>query len=89
MISSSKFVDPFIANCPTIDLHGETTAFVPILLDEFINDNIKIRNLKLVVIHGLGSGKVKEATHNYLQENKKIKKYYLSPNNIGITIIEI
>ena len=40
-------------NLPTLDLHGEYKESAIILTDEFINDNIVLKNSKIVVVHGL------------------------------------
>ena len=37
---------------PKIDLHGEESAMVYPLITEFINDNYKMNNKELIIIHG-------------------------------------
>lgn len=74
---------------PTLDLHGEYTFSAKILTKEFINDNITLKNTKLCIIHGIGSGKVKDAVLEVLKEDKRIKSYKTDMMNPGCTIIEI
>ena len=74
---------------PTLDLHGEYTFSAKILTKEFINDNITLKNGKLCIIHGIGSGKVKDAVFEVLKEDKRIKSYKVDMMNPGCTIVEI
>lgn len=84
-----KIVDPFTVNLPHLDLHGETSFSVPFLVNSFINDNKKMGNKKIVIIHGKGSGIVRKATHDTLKKNKFVSKYYIDSSNDGETIIEV
>lgn len=74
---------------PTLDLHGEYTFSANILTKEFINDNIALKNAKLCIIHGIGSGKVKDEVHDVLKHDKRIKSYRVDFMNPGCTIVEI
>lgn len=74
---------------PTIDLHGEYTFSAKILTKEFINDNINLKNKHLCIIHGIGSGKLKDTVHEVLKKDKRIKKYYVDFMNPGCTIVEV
>lgn len=76
-------------NLPTIDLHGETGDIAAILVKNFVNDNITLKNEKIVVIHGIGKGIVKKAVHNELKNNKNVKSFKLDNFNEGQTIIEL
>lgn len=76
-------------NLPTIDLHGETGDIAAILVKNFVNDNITLKNEKIVVIHGIGKGIVKKAVHNELKNNKNVRSFKLDNFNEGQTIIEL
>lgn len=79
----------FINSLPSIDLHGfdRDTARVKVL--EFINDNIKMRNDIICIVHGIGSGIVKNEVHSTLKRNKNVLEYKLFYNNIGCTIVKL
>lgn len=79
----------FTNNLPSIDLHGydRDTARVKVL--EFINDNKILKNEIICVVHGIGSGVVKEEVHNTLKRNKNVLDYKLFYNNTGCTIIKL
>ncbi len=84
----NKYIDPFLINIPILDLHGETCDSARFLINDFINDNIKLRNYKIVLIHGKGSYILKDYVHSYLKKDKRINKYYLDINT-GQTIVEL
>lgn len=79
----------FYNNIPSIDLHGETRDSARVLVMEFINDNIKLKNEKVLIIHGIGSGALKNEVHKNLKINKKVKSYKLDNFNNGCTVVEL
>ena len=84
-----KSYDPFLSILPTIDVHGFTRDMIKCVLNEFIGDNIKLCNKKIVVIHGRGKSILKDEIHYLLNIDKRVRKYYLDMFNIGQTIIEL
>lgn len=84
-----KKIDPFLKIMPQLDVHGYTEDTVMTVVNEFINDNYKLGNKNICVIHGKGLGVLKRKIHSSLRRNKKVKKYYLYNFNIGCTIIEL
>ena len=46
----------FTDNLPTIDLHGFDRDYARVKINEFINDNRKMKNSIIVIVHGIGSG---------------------------------
>lgn len=74
---------------PSIDLHGEYAFSASILTKEFIDDNINLKKEKLCIIHGIGKGILKNAVHEVLKKDKRIKNYYVDFMNPGCTIVEI
>lgn len=83
-----KYIDPFTINLPYLDLHGETRDSAIFLLDEFINDNIKLKNKSIIAIHGKGSFILRNEIHNYLKKDKRVNEYHLDINT-GQTIINL
>lgn len=81
--------NPFLNILPTIDLHGYSRDMVKYVVTDFINDNIKMGNKKIVIVHGKGEGIVKDELHFILKNDKRVKRYYLDMFNIGETIIEL
>lgn len=77
------------SNIPTIDLHGEDRKSAEFLVKQFINDQIKLRTDKIIIIHGIGTGILKKQVHEVLKHDKRIEKYYIDFFNVGCTIVEL
>ena len=84
-----RIIDPFIDFLPSIDLHGYDRVLARIKTNEFINDNIKLKNKKIVIIHGIGQGIVKDEVFKTLKSNKNVESYKLNAMNIGCTIVNL
>lgn len=79
----------FTDNLPTIDLHGFDRDYARVKINEFINDNRKMKNSIIVIVHGVGSGILKNETMNTLKKNKCVIDYKLFYNNVGMTLVKI
>ena len=79
----------FTSNLPKLDLHGETKDTARVLINDFIKDNIKLKNDKLVIIHGIGTGALKKETIATLKKNKNVIEFGLDFMNEGSTIVRI
>ena len=74
---------------PSIDLHGEFAVTAYTVVHDFITDQIKLKNKYVLIIHGKGSGKLKEEVHHILSQDKRVVKYQLDGFNLGQTIVEL
>ena len=74
---------------PTLDLHGEYSFSARYLTEEFINDNIQLRNRKMCIIHGIGEGILKNSVHEVLKNDKRVKEFKIDFMNPGCTLIEL
>lgn len=72
----------------TLDLHGETLDIAMYLVKNFINDNIKMKNEYIAIIHGNGEV-LKNNLLKYLKKAKKIKEYNIDIYNSGQTLIKL
>ena len=79
----------FINSFPSIDLHGYTRDFAIIAIKEFINDNVKMKNEFIVIVHGKGTGILKETCLNVLKKNKYVKDYKIWYLNDGCTVVQL
>ncbi len=79
----------YIDSLPTIDLHtlDRDTARVKVL--EFIKDNKILKNDIICIIHGIGTGVLKEEVNKTLKNSKDVLEYRLFYNNVGCTIVKI
>ncbi len=81
--------DPFTYYYPKIDIHGETSMTCVAVINSFINDNIKLKNENIIIIHGKGTGILKNATYEVLKNNKNVIGFHIDPWNEGQTIIKL
>ncbi len=76
-------------NLPHLDLHGYDREYARIAINDFINDNIKIKNYKVIIIHGRGTGILKKTTKNTLKNNKFVENYKIDNFNDGQTVVKL
>lgn len=81
--------NPFLDYLPHIDIHGYSKEEAVFKVNEFINDNIKMGKLKIVIIHGIGQGILKKEINLVFSKDKRISKMYGDVFNLGITILEL
>ena len=81
--------DPFIASYPSVDLHGEDRVGALIKVNELINDSLKLKCYNIVLVHGKGTGVLKENIHEYLKHDKRVEEFKLDNINNGITIVKL
>ena len=74
---------------PRLDLHGEIVSMVEVLVNEFINDNIKLKNEYIIVIHGKSTNILTKEVHRVLKNNKHVLEYKINNWNLGETIIKL
>lgn len=79
----------FINNLLTIDLHGFDSETARVAINDFINDNYKMQNNFIVIIHGIGKGIIKKITFETLKKNRKILEFKSYYYNNGCTIAKI
>lgn len=89
MKAKEKIDDIFIKNLPTVDLHGDDRDSARVKTNDFIEEAFIMGCSKIVIIHGIGSGIVKQAVHDTLRNNKKVLSYHVYGANIGCTIVNI
>ncbi len=79
--------DVFIDNVPSLDLHGEFRFSARVLVKEFIYDNYVLKNKRILIIHGVGTGAIKEEVYNVLKNDKRVESYHLNHYNQGCTVV--
>ena len=89
-ISSLKIEKSYTIS-PEINIIGKTVDEAIILVDKYIDDAYISRIPKIRIIHGRGTGALKNAVHNLLKKQTFIKNFYLADFNEGgdgATIVE-
>lgn len=79
----------FIDRYPSIDLHGYDRMTARVAINDFIQDNVKMKNRMIVIIHGVGSGIIRDTTWETLKKNKNVLDYKSDYMNRGCTIAEL
>ena len=79
----------FVDNLPSIDLHGFDRDSARVKVLEFINDSKKMKNEIVCIVHGRGTGILKNEVHTTLKKNKNVLEYKMFYNNVGCTIVKI
>ena len=74
---------------PTLDLHGEDRVTAEIILKEFLNDNFKLKNTEVAVIHGIGSGILRKVVHETLRKDNRVSEFGIDYLNIGCTLAKL
>ena len=77
------------SNCPTLDLHGETSYFARVEINDFVRDNYNLKNDTVIIIHGIGTGVLKKTTQQVLSKNKYVETYKIDNFNDGETIVKL
>ena len=84
-----EFSELLYNSLPSIDLHGLDRDSARVIINDFVNDNLKQKNEYFVIIHGNGSGVLRNTTKDTLLKNKYVVDFKLIYNNTGSTIVRI
>ena len=76
-------------NLPSLDLHGLDRDYARILINEFISDNYKMKNYKIIIVHGNGTGVIKKTTQETLRVNRLVEEYKIDNFNTGMTVVSL
>lgn len=79
----------FVDSYPKIDLHGYDRDTARVAINDFIKDNHIMKNELITIIHGRGSGILKEETHKTLKNNPLVINYKTHYFNEGCTVVQI
>lgn len=79
----------FIDSLPKLDLHGYDRESARVAINDFIKDNQKQKIEVFIIVHGIGTGILKNTTFETLKKNKQVlefKQYYY---NTGCMLVRI
>lgn len=74
---------------PKLDLHGEKSSMIEVLVNDFINLNVLLKNDGVIIIHGKSTNILTKEVHSVLKNNNQVKNFYLDNWNLGQTIVEL
>ena len=81
--------DIFLSRYPQIDLHGFDRDSARMVTNDFVLENVFLKNEMIVIIHGIGTGIVKKAVHEALRVNKNVLEYKTDNFNSGCTVVKL
>ncbi|MDO5568958.1 MAG: Smr/MutS family protein [bacterium] len=84
-----KLNNIFLSLLPQLDLHGYDRESAIVLVNDFIEENTMLGKNKVVIIHGIGSGIIKNTVHSTLSSNKQVISFNLDRTNLGCTIVNL
>lgn len=74
---------------PKLDLHGKDREITRILVKEFLYDEWRMRERDVAIIHGIGTGALKEEVLRLLKNNPYVEEYSIDPFNSGCTLVRL
>lgn len=84
-----KLNDIFLDHLPKIDLHGYDRDSARVMVNDFIDESYYLKFSEVVIIHGIGSGILKDTVSEVLRKNKKVKSYNIVGSNVGCTLVRL
>ncbi|MFA9494119.1 endonuclease MutS2 [Streptococcus sp. E17BB] len=66
-----------------LDLRGKRYEEAMLELDEFIDQALLNNMAQVDIVHGIGTGVIREAVTKYLRRNKHVKSFGYAPQNAG------
>ena len=73
---------------PKLDLHGEDRIGASIKIRQFLDDNYKLKEKEVAIVHGIGMGILKKETFSILKNDKRVEEYNLDCFNEGCTLVK-
>lgn len=77
------------SHLPTLDLHGFDRDYARIMICDFLEDQHKLKNTKVIIIHGIGTGILKKTTQDTLKKHKYVLEYKIDNFNDGMTVVTL
>lgn len=70
-----------------IDLHGRTKSEARELLSTFIHRAALAGHEKLTIIHGVGTGALRQVVQEELKRYNTVARFVINPHNVGETLV--
>ncbi|NLM63176.1 MAG: Smr/MutS family protein [Mollicutes bacterium] len=79
----------FVDNLPKLDLHGLDRNAARMYINDFIKDNIIMKNEFVLIVYGNGEGVLREVTHKCLSQNNHVIDHKILYYNSGCTLVQL
>ena len=75
---------PVVQKIPDeLDLHGKTVEEAISLVDSFLEDSYNTNKRRVWIVHGKGTGVLRQAVGEHLSKHRLVKSYALADGNRG------
>jgi len=81
--------DIFLERYPQIDLHGVDRDTARMMTNDFVMESMILKNEIIVIVHGKGTGIVRQACHDALRCNKNVVEFKTDNFNDWCTVIKL
>ena len=72
-----------------LDLHGEDRIGARIKVKSFLNENYKLGNREIAIVHGIGKGILKKEVLSILRNDNRVEEYNVDIFNEGCTLVKL
>lgn len=72
-----------------LDLHGEDRIGARIKVKSFLNENYKLGNREIAIVHGIGKGILKKEVLSILRNDNRVEEYNVDMFNEGCTLVKL
>ena len=79
----------FLDSLPKLDLHGYDRESARVAVEDFIEESVRMKRELICIVHGIGTGTIKQTTHRILKQNKKVLDYKTYYYNQGCTVVKL
>lgn len=77
---------------PEINVIGQNIEEACFVIDKYLDDCVIAKLSPVRIVHGKGTGKLREGIHNFLRKNSHVKSFRLGTfgeGEMGVTIVEL
>lgn len=77
---------------PEINVIGNTVEEATFVIDKFLDDASLSKLSTIRIVHGKGTGALRNGIHRFLKENAHVKSYRLGTfgeGEMGVTVVEL
>ena len=81
------------ASVPTsVDLRGMMTDEAVLVMERYLDSAVMAKLKQVTIIHGKGTGALRQAVHNALKHNRQVKSFRIGnfgEGEMGVTVVEL
>jgi DNA mismatch repair protein MutS2 len=75
-----------------LDLRGKNGEEALLLVEKMLDDAVLSGSKQLMIVHGKGTGRLRQIIHEYLKDSKQIEDFRLGAMNeggSGVTVVNL